>query len=178
MADPSLVDHVRAMALNNAWSNHRLYDACAGLSDADLKAKRTSFFPSIHLTLNHNLEVDRRYLDRLDGRDVPVESDHELLDFTQLAEAQRAEDRRLIAYCDRLDVKTIDGEVPIRREDGIWMNRVADVLAHLFVHQIHHRGQVHAMLAGTAVPPPQLDEFFLGIDRGDDIDEALASGKS
>ena len=34
------------------------------------------------------------------------------------------------------------------------------LLAHLFQHQIHHRGQAHAMLAGTAVKPPQLDEFF------------------
>ena len=32
---------------------------------------------------------------------------------------------------------------------------------HLFQHQIHHRGQVHAMLAGTPVKPPQLDEFFM-----------------
>jgi uncharacterized damage-inducible protein DinB len=38
------------------------------------------------------------------------------------------------------------------------------VLAHLFIHQIHHRGQAHAMLAGTAVKPPQLDEFFLDED--------------
>jgi uncharacterized damage-inducible protein DinB len=35
---------------------------------------------------------------------------------------------------------------------------------HLFVHQIHHRGQAHAMLAGTSVKPPQLDEFFLAQD--------------
>jgi uncharacterized damage-inducible protein DinB len=26
---------------------------------------------------------------------------------------------------------------------------------HLFAHQIHHRGQAHAMLAGTPLPPPQ-----------------------
>ena len=38
------------------------------------------------------------------------------------------------------------------------------MLAHLFVHQIHHRGQVHAMLSGTGVAPPQLDEFFLSQD--------------
>ncbi|MBL3518851.1 hypothetical protein ELP34_28460, partial [Klebsiella pneumoniae] len=25
----------------------------------------------------------------------------------------------------------------------------------------HHRGQVHAMLSGTSVAPPQLDEFWL-----------------
>ncbi len=43
--------------------------------------------------------------------------------------------------------------------------RTDAVLAHLFQHQIHHRGQAHAMLAGTPVPPPQLDEFFLDFDR-------------
>jgi len=31
---------------------------------------------------------------------------------------------------------------------------VGSVLPHLFVHQIRHRGQAHAMLAGTAVAPP------------------------
>jgi uncharacterized damage-inducible protein DinB len=37
-------------------------------------------------------------------------------------------------------------------------------LAHLFVHQIHQRGQADAMLSGTPVAPPQLDEFFLAED--------------
>jgi hypothetical protein len=38
---------------------------------------------------------------------------------------------------------------------------VTHVLLHLFVHPIHHRGQAHAMLAGTRVAPPQRDEFFM-----------------
>ncbi|WP_446720573.1 DinB family protein [Mesorhizobium sp. L-2-11] len=42
--------------------------------------------------------------------------------------------------------------------------RIGDLLAHLFIHDIHHRGQVHAMLSGTSVKPPQLDEFFLDYD--------------
>jgi uncharacterized damage-inducible protein DinB len=42
---------------------------------------------------------------------------------------------------------------------------VAAVLEHLFQHQIHHRGQAHAMLSGTRVKPPQLDEFFLAQDE-------------
>ena len=36
----------------------------------------------------------------------------------------------------------------------------------------HHRGQVHAMLSGSSVAPPQLDEFVLTGDsrfRGDDL---------
>ncbi len=41
---------------------------------------------------------------------------------------------------------------------------VSSVLAHLFVHQVHHRGQVHDMLSATSVAPPQLDEFFMSGD--------------
>ena len=46
------------------------------------------------------------------------------------------------------------------RRAGEATDRFMRILAHLFQHQVHHRGQVHAMLAGTAVKPPQLDEFF------------------
>ena len=46
------------------------------------------------------------------------------------------------------------------RSTGVEVESIARLLAHLFQHQIHHRGQVHAMLAGTPVAPPQLDEFF------------------
>jgi hypothetical protein len=46
------------------------------------------------------------------------------------------------------------------------------LLEHLFQHQVHHRGQAHAMLSGTRVAPPQLDEFFCTWDaplRADDF---------
>lgn len=38
-----------------------------------------------------------------------------------------------------------------------WRDRL---LLHLFIRQIHHRGQAHAMLSATGVAPPQLDEFY------------------
>jgi uncharacterized damage-inducible protein DinB len=40
------------------------------------------------------------------------------------------------------------------------------MLSHVFEHQIHHRGQVHGMLSGTSVEPPQLDEFFCAGEAG------------
>jgi uncharacterized damage-inducible protein DinB len=163
-----LVEHFRAMARNNAWSNHRLLTACAGLSAAEYKAERTSFFPSIHLTLNHILIVDWYYVDALagGGRGPALYADPEpCADFAALDEAQRAADRRLLAFCDGLDVPDLDAVVTlVRSSDTRYEERAADVLSHLFVHQIHHRGQVHAMLSGTGVAPPQLDEFFLSQD--------------
>ncbi len=56
-----------------------------------------------------------------------------------------------------------DLEPADRRASGAPASRTESatrLLAHLFQHQIHHRGQAHAMLAGTSVKPPQLDEFF------------------
>ena len=163
-----LVEHFRAMARNNAWSNHRLLTACAGLSPADYKARRISFFPSIHLTLNHILIVDWYYVDALEGAGggPALYADPEpCADFAALDRAQRAVDRRLVAWCDGLDAAGLGASVTlVRSSDARYQERAADVLAHLLIHQIHHRGQVHAMLSGTAVAPPQLDEFFLAQD--------------
>lgn len=84
-----------------------------------------------------------------------------------MQEAQAASDRNLIAFCDRLEAGDLAREVRLDRgERGIDVETVGTVLPHLFVHQIHHRGQAHAMLAGTPVAPPQLDEFFLRVDAG------------
>jgi uncharacterized damage-inducible protein DinB len=49
--------------------------------------------------------------------------------------------------------------------EGVFEESLPAALAHLFMHQIHHRGQAHAMLAGTRIAPPQLDEFFLRYDE-------------
>jgi uncharacterized damage-inducible protein DinB len=160
--------YLRAMARNNAWSNQRLLEACRELSQQEFEAERVSFFPSLQRTLNHILIVDWYYLDGLEqgGRGPAVYANE--LPFPRLAElatAQAAADARLVRYCDALAEEALEGIVVLERgEDGRTHEAVHAVLAHLFVHQIHHRGQAHAMLAGTRVAPPQLDEFFLAWD--------------
>lgn len=163
-----IVSHFRRMARNNLWSNDRIYRAVAALQPGEFEAGRTGFFPSLRATLNHILEVDlyyldmveeggqgRRVLDRFTGFDAASE----------LAAAQADFDRRLVAYCDALSEADLDRRVPTDRgEAGMIPERIGDILSHLFIHQIHHRGQVHAMLSGTSVAPPQLDEFFLDYD--------------
>jgi len=158
------------MACNNAWSNHRLLTACGRLSQADFAALRTSFFPTIKATLNHNLTVDWYYVDALERALEGKPPNHEVDRFfdpeepyatcAELAAEQRAVDRRLIAACASLTDAALEAPVPVMRRAGIQPENTTRLLAHLFQHQIHHRGQAHAMLAGTSVKPPQLDEFF------------------
>ena len=150
------------MAHNNAWANLRLHRAVGELDDAAYRATRTSFFPSLHLTLAHILFVDLFYVDSLEGHHrTPPWDENDAFDrtgtFAELRARQREVDLRLVA-CAGL---ALAAEVRMQRKDHVQMDTRLNVLLHLFQHQIHHRGQAHAMLSGTDVKPPQLDEFFL-----------------
>lgn len=153
----------RAMAYNNAWANHRLLHACSRLSWDEFIAERTGFFPSLRATLNHILIVDRFYVDAMeDGRlGLAAFADPEpCRSVAELQKEQAKVDRRLIAIAGNLDESSIHRIVSVHRGERIQRERIDRLLLHLFQHQIHHRGQAHAMLSGTSVPPPQLDEFF------------------
>ena len=158
-----LVQTYRAFAFNNAWANHRLLTACAKLSQEDFEARRTSFFPSLQLTLNHVYVVDLFYVDALEGGWLGPKAWEDEVPYPSVAElksAQAAIDNRLIAICDGLTPELLSDTVRVNRDTRIQTERRDRLLMHLFQHQIHHRGQAHAMLSGTAIEPPQLDEFF------------------
>lgn len=163
-----LLNHLQRMARNSLWSNDRLYRAVLALLPGEFEAERTSFFPSIRETLNHILLVDLFYFDMLEERGVGhavATRFKPCVGAEELAEAQAQFDRRLVAFCDGLNADDLDRRVATDRcEAGIIPERIGDLLAHLFLHDIHHRGQVHAMLSGTSVEPPQLDEFLLDYD--------------
>ena len=166
----SLSHHFVIEACNNAWANHRLLSACSQLTHEEFIARRVSFFPSLQHTLNHILTVDEYYLEMLErSRDglAPhedpgrhFEPEIPFAECRTLATAQRDCDQRLILYCGTMDDARMEEDVLIPRKTGVMRDRVHRILAHLFQHQIHHRGQAHAMLAGTHVKPPQLDEFY------------------
>ncbi|MFN3259967.1 MAG: DinB family protein [Pikeienuella sp.] len=173
----SLLPALRLMARNNRYANAELHGAVARLGAA-WSAPGVNFFPSIRLTLEHILAVDLYYLDALEegGRGRAVfdpESTFERV--ASLAAAQEAADMRLIAFCDGLTEPDLARRVVTDRgERGRVEERVDALLLHLMLHDVHHRGQAHAMLAGTPVPPPQLDDFFLEYGRTESARRALA----
>jgi uncharacterized damage-inducible protein DinB len=159
----SLVQTYRAFAYNNAWSNHRLLAACANLNQADFEADRIGFFPSLQMTLNHIYVIDLFYVDALEGGWLGPKAWENPIPCPSLAElriAQAMVDKRLIAVCNALTPDLLSGIVRVNRDTRVQTERRDRLLMHLFQHQIHHRGQAHAMLSGTSIDPPQLDEFF------------------
>lgn len=158
------------MACNNAWANARLLAACETLGAAEFSAERSGFFPSIRETLNHSLTVDWYYIDAIErtvNERPPNENPAQFFDVEQpffevaaLAGAQRSSDLRLIDCIEKNVAMNLSSIVQIKRAKRDFRETLERTLAHLFQHQIHHRGQVHAMLSSTSVAPPQLDEFF------------------
>ena len=160
-----LLGFLRTQAHANRLANHRLHHAMRTLSREEFAATRTSFFPSLAETLNHILAVDLYYLAALHGDadmarqwdDAPI---CETVD--DLAFAQAAVDQRFIDHVGALSAAQLEDVVEMVRAEGrIQRERRGHVIAHLLNHQVHHRGQAHAMLAGTAIRPPPLDEFLM-----------------
>jgi len=182
--------HLIAAAFNNAWANQRLLTACAQLTQQDFAATRVSFFPSIKATLNHNVTVDAYYLDAMQRSlrgDPPHPDSRSFFDpeepyerCADLIPVQSAFDRELIALCQSLalDESRLEHIVDVPRTAQLDAEPMHRLLAHLFEHQTHHRGQTHAMLAGTNVPPPQLDEFYCVNDASRRVEDFRVLGFS
>lgn len=177
----SLAGQYRVQARANRLANHRLHGAMAGLAPAEFHAPRVGFFPSLAATLNHILAVDEYYIGALHG-DAGLVRHYRAFapapTLAELAERQRASDERLIAWCETLTDPGCAAMVDMDRGDHVQRDLAAHVLAHLFMHQTHHRGQVHAMLSSTAVAPPQLDEFLMPSDAKLRVADMAALGWS
>jgi uncharacterized damage-inducible protein DinB len=157
----------RQLARNNALANRRLQRAVSALQPGEWQAPRTGFFPSLRATLNHIYIVDLFYIDALHGGTIgpAAFADAEPHpDPAALAIAQNAIDARVLALVEGMAPPDLMRPVRIHRGDRVQTETMADTLMHVFLHSQHHRGQAHAMLSGTSVPPPQLDEFFVTDD--------------
>ncbi len=175
-----LLAFLRTQVHANRLANHRLHGAMRALSREEYEAARTSFFPSLAKTLEHILAVDRYYLAALRGEgdaERQWEAAPAGVTLDAIAAAQAVSDQRFIDHVGALAPAMLDEIVDLDRGNGrIQRERRGHVIAHLLNHQVHHRGQAHAMLAGTTVRPPQLDEFLMPSEAHLRSDEMRALG--
>jgi uncharacterized damage-inducible protein DinB len=147
-------DHFAMLALYNRWANERLYEAVAGVSDADYRADRGAFFGSLHGTLNHLVVADRIWMRRF-TRDGPVHAklnDIVCDDLASLSAVRRDEDERIISFVDTLADSDIAGTFtysPLAHPIEV-TQPLGSALAHFFNHQTHHRGQAHGLLTAIS----------------------------
>jgi uncharacterized damage-inducible protein DinB len=159
--------YVQRMARYNRWQNQNLYGVADTLSDDERRRERGAFFGSIHNTLSHLLWSDRTQMSRFS--DVPKpsvgipESVSLYPDWNALKDERAGFDGTIIAWADALDPAWLDADLTfysgaIKREltRPRWL-----LVAHMFNHQTHHRGQVHCMLTQAGGRPSDTDLPFM-----------------
>jgi uncharacterized damage-inducible protein DinB len=160
--------HFVQFASYNRWANARLYEAALALDEVDYRRNVGAFFKSLHGTLNHLLVTDRIWMKRLTGEgEHPNGLDaiiHE--DRLKLALARAEEDERIVRFVASLEETNFSSSLKYSTTSGKpFEQTTGDILAHLFNHQTHHRGQAHTILSiCTSKEPPSLD--LLGMQRG------------
>lgn len=155
--------HAQLMARYNRWQNDNLFGAAETLTDEDRRAERGAFFGSILGTLNHILWADRLWLSRFEGGERPPQTNAQsrfLHDDWQGLRAERtAADQRILDWAGRLTPEDLE-------RDLVWHSALVGgeirqpmwrAVAHVFNHQTHHRGQVHALLTAAGARPDDTD---------------------
>jgi uncharacterized damage-inducible protein DinB len=155
------------MAAYNAEMNRRIYAAAGKLTDAERKEDRRLFWGSLHGTLNHLLWGDRLWMARFAGWPKPGQAMREstqlYTDFAELSAARIEADAAISAWAAGVEQRWLD-------EDLTWFSGVMQremrlkrslLVTHLFNHQTHHRGQVHATLTWFGHDPGDTDLPFV-----------------
>lgn len=157
--------YAQTMAAYNGELNRRLYAAAARLPDERRRADDGAFFGSIHGTLSHLLWADRMWLSRLAGWPRPAAtlatSATMIADFAELRTAREAADAGIAAWAAALSQHWIDGELTWH-SGALGRDMTAPratIVMHLFNHQTHHRGQVHALLTRAGERTGDTDLF-------------------
>lgn len=159
--------YVQRMARYNRWQNENLYGTADRLSDAERRRERGAFFGSIHQTLSHLLWADRTWMSRF--TDVPAPpggipgSVSLYADWDELKSARKDFDQTMITWADTVDPAwlAVDQTFYSGATKREWTRPRWHLVAHMFNHQTHHRGQVHCMLTQAGGKPSDTDLTFL-----------------
>jgi uncharacterized damage-inducible protein DinB len=136
--------HFAMMAEYNAWANARLYEMARRLSDEQYRQDVGAYFKSLHGTLNHIMTADLIWMRRLTGSgDHPNKLSAIVFDdLMSLSAARQREDQRIIDFVETLSDAQLEETLDYRMLSGTpQKQRRREILAHLFNHQTHHRGQ-------------------------------------
>lgn len=146
----------------NLLMNQRIYGAASRLSDIELNRDSGAFFRSIIGTLNHIIVGDIIWLKRFSNH---PSSEHALSYISQLnspktldsllyrelaqLEIERVKlDNIIIQWINGLSAQDIKDSITYHNMAGTQCHKpFASLISHLFLHQVHHRGQVTTLLA-------------------------------
>lgn len=158
--------YCQMMARYNAWQNQSLFHAAAGLTHEAREMDRGAFFGSIRATLSHLMWGDLIWITRLEGGEGPggtITDSPQRFDWPTLWAERPKLDARIAAWAWMVTPDELAGEIGWHSFAlGRALSKpTAECVMHLFNHQTHHRGQVHAMLTAAGARPDDTDIPFM-----------------
>jgi uncharacterized damage-inducible protein DinB len=139
------------------------------LPDDQYRRDVGAYFKSLHGTLNHIMAADRIWMHRLTGAGEYPQSLSAIVcdDLPSLSSARQLEDQRIVSFVASLSDAQLEEHWDYRTLNGTpRRQRRREILAHLFNHQTHHRGQAHAILTALGVAEPDgLDLLLMQWER-------------
>jgi uncharacterized damage-inducible protein DinB len=158
--------YCQTMARYNAWQNQSLFHAAAGLSEVAREQDRGAFVGSIRATLSHLMWGDLMWMARFDGGAAPggsIADSPAMFDWPTLWAERPKLDARIAGWSWMVTEGELAGDLSwysfaLGREMS---KPYALCVMHLFNHQTHHRGQVHAMLTAAGARPDDTDLLFM-----------------
>jgi uncharacterized damage-inducible protein DinB len=169
----------RQLARNAFLANSRLSRSCLSLAPGEWEAPRTSFFPSLKETMLHLVNADPYYIDTFRGAQLgPATVAQAGASVAAFVADRDTVDRWLLTFCEGLRSSDLSRIITIPWPDKTLQETLADALLHVFLHGQHHRGQMHAMLSGSSVAPPQIDEFVFVHDADSRAEDLAGLGWS
>jgi len=164
----SLQRHFQEFAQYNRWATRRIMASAQAIPDGERKRDRGAFFKSLHGVLNHLLVAERIWLGRLQGASPSdYKLDQILFDhFNELAAGLDDADGTIIEHVEALTPERFDETLAYTTLGGDpQCQKRREILAHVFNHQTHHRGQATDLIQLINGAPPVLDLLYFQRSR-------------
>lgn len=150
------------LAQYNLWANQKIFHVLDHLSEAQLHQDCGGYFKSLLQTANHLLVGDILWFERVNG----LTSSNLALDqvlypsLTELSRARKYNDAAWISFIDACSEEALMREKTYLRRGQYYSELLVEILAHVFNHQTHHRGQMHHMIYQFTGQSLELDLIF------------------
>lgn len=154
------------MAAYNKLMNERIFKASSILSNQSLSEDKGAFFKSIIKTLNHIMIGDILWLKRfykelssyesllpLNDINQPANLDSILFqDMSAFMKERDRLDKMIINWCNELKENDINAPLKYTNFKGeVHNKKLGSLIQHVFLHQVHHRGQVTTLLSQEGI---------------------------
>ncbi len=145
------------------WAHARLLQYVEALSKEEYHQPCGLYFTSVHGTYNHMLVGDYLWYGRFVNERVDLPGlDHELCTSrASLVAALTVQTNKWVDYIEQLTEGRLEENLTYHSVAGVQYSLPkGQLLAHVFNHGTHHRGQVSSIVTQLGYPCPEIDMVY------------------